>query len=437
MPTVCAEETVTNLGQVRRVSSDGRRASPDTSGTQMPVSEKPSESSAKPMTRLRRARWWFLRIVGALLLALVLFIAVVVIAGWEAFGKAPEGERLATMKASPQWIGSVFENPQPLWNDFWGSFSEGADGSEYDGPRETPPYVRVSADRFEAPSDLRVTWLGHSTLIIEIDGKRFLVDPVWGEATAPVTWLGPTRWYPPPLALEDIPDVDAILISHDHYDHLDHPTIVALNDRDTTFICPLGVGAHLAYWGVPESRILELDWWEEHDFGAVKLVMTPARHASGRQVFDQNRTLWGGFALVGPEHRAYYSGDTGLFSALDEIGERLGPFDVTMIEVGQYAKSWPDWHLGPEQAVQAHRMARGELLIPVHWGLFTLAPHGWTEPIERTLAAAREQNVNVACPKPGESVEPATAAPVDRWWPDLPWRTADEYPIIATENGVR
>ncbi len=381
-------------------------------------------------------RWWALRIIGTLVVLFAFFAASVVIAGWEAFGKAPSGARLDAMKASPQWTGDAFENAQPLWNDFLGSLSEGASPSEHNGPVDTPPYIEVDAARFDEPSDLRITWLGHSTLIIEIDDQRFLVDPIWGEASAPVTWFGPKRWYPPPLALEDIPSVDGILISHDHYDHLDHPTIVALKDRDTTFVCPLGVGAHLAYWGVPEERIVELDWWERHAFGPVELVMTPARHASGRQVFDQNRTLWGGYALLGPRHRAYYSGDTGLFSALEEIGERLGPFDVTMIEVGQYAQAWPDWHLGPEQAVLAHRMVRGDVLIPVHWGLFTLAPHGWTEPVERTVAAARKERVTVACPKPGESVVPRALRPFAAWWPDLPWRRAAEYPIVATENGL-
>lgn len=341
------------------------------------------------------------------------------------------------MKASPQWEGAAFENAQPLWNDAWGSFSEGTSPSEHDGPTETPSFVHVDPERFATRAELRVTWLGHSTLILEVDQRRFLVDPVWGEATAPVTWFGPTRWYPPPLDLEDIPSVDAILISHDHYDHLDHPTIVALRDRDTTFVCPLGVGAHLAYWGVDEEKIVELDWWERHAFGEIELVMTPARHASGRQVFDQNRTLWGGYALLGPRHRAYYSGDTGMFDALQQIGERLGPFDVTMIEVGQYAQAWPDWHLGPEQAVQAHRLVRGGVMIPVHWGLFTLAPHAWTEPIERTVVAARKEGVVLATPRPGESVVPGAPSTIDAWWPELPWRSAEQYPIVATENGVR
>lgn len=394
----------------------------------------PERPAPKPRpSRLRRAgQITLLGLVGAIGL-LGLFGAVVLVDGWEAIGKAPEGARREAMEASDQWDDGAFENAEPLWNDEMGMLTDGFDMSDHADPREPIDVVTVSPERFATPpeSGLRVTWLGHSTLILEIDGHRFLADPVWGPTTAPVDWLGPTRYYPPPLALEDVPDVDAVLISHDHYDHLDHPTIVEIADWDTTFIVPLGVGAHLAYWGVPEERIVELDWWDRHTFGDLELVATPARHASGRQVLDQNRTLWAGFALIGTEHRAYYSGDTGLFTAMREIGERLGPFDVTMIEVGQYGRSWPDWHLGPEQAVYAHQLVRGDVLIPVHWGLFTLAMHSWTAPVERTLAEGQRLGVTVATPRPGESVDPEAEVAESRWWPDVPWRTAEQDPIVA------
>lgn len=365
--------------------------------------------------------------------AAIAFASVVVVQGWDAFGKAPAGSREARMEASPQWDDGVFENPQPLWNDMLGSITAAFDPEPHGSPERTPPYVQVGPERFDDPpgTGLRVTWLGHSTLLVEIDGHRFLTDPVWGERTSPVRWLGPQRWYPPPLEMEDVPHLDAVLISHDHYDHLDHPTLVAMRDWDVEFVVPLGVGAHLEYWGVAPERIVELDWWERHSFGDLELVMTPSRHASGRQLLDQNRTLWAGYALLGSAHRVYFSGDTGLFPAMEEIGE-LGPFDLTMIEVGAYGQEWPDWHLGPEQAVRAHQMVRGAVMLPIHWGLFNLAMHGWTEPIERTLVAAEAAGVAVVAPRPGESVEPSHPAPVRHWWPDLPWRTAAEYPIHAT-----
>jgi len=292
------------------------------------------------------------------------------------------------------------------------------------------PYILLKT----APSSgLRITWLGHSTLLLELDGHRILTDPVWGERTSPLTWIGPSRWYAPPLPLDQLPPVDAVLISHDHYDHLDYPTITKLADADTKFLAPLGVAEHLVYWGVPDSRIVELDWWDETTIGGLRIVCTPARHASGRTPFDQNETLWASYALVGPTHRVWFSGDTGLFPGLSVIGERLGPFDLTMIEAGAYGAAWPDWHLGPEQAVRAHEMVRGRVLLPVHWGLFDLAYHGWTEPIERVLLAADAAHVEVITPRPGQSIEPSAPPPRERWWPDVPWLTAAENPIVATK----
>ncbi|HEY8090702.1 MAG TPA: MBL fold metallo-hydrolase [Polyangiaceae bacterium] len=226
--------------------------------------------------------------------------------------------------------------------------------------------------------------------------------------------------------------VDAVVLSHDHYDHLDCATIIAMKDWDTTFVVPLGLGAHLVYWGVPESRIVEHDWWDRTTIGGVEIVSTPSRHASGRDVVDTGAKLWSGYAFVGPAHRVYYSGDTGLFPALRDIGERLGPFDLTMIEIGQYGEGWPDWHLGPEQAVVAHQRVKGRVMLPVHWATFALAYHGWTEPIERALVAAQAASVSVVVPRPGQSVEPSEPLPLDRWWPNLPWRTASEAPMRAS-----
>jgi L-ascorbate metabolism protein UlaG (beta-lactamase superfamily) len=309
------------------------------------------------------------------------------------------------------------------------------DASDDVSPAAPLPAVQSTRHRFDAPpvTGLRVTWLGHSSSLIELDGYRVLTDPIWSERASPLSWVGPKRWYAPPVALEDLPRVDAVVISHDHYDHLDYPTVKAMKDWDTTFIVPLGVGAHLAAWGVPEARIVELDWWERTRVRGLEVVATPSRHASGRTLLDKDHTLWAGFALLGPAHRAFYSGDTGLFPAMKDIGERLGPFDVTLIEVGQYNGAWPDWHIGPEQAVQAHQLLQGRVLLPVHWGLFTLAAHGWTEPIERVLAAAATSGQRVLVPRPGQSVEPAAPPPFERWWPQLPWKTAEQDPIVSTQ----
>jgi L-ascorbate metabolism protein UlaG (beta-lactamase superfamily) len=382
-------------------------------------------------------RWWRWgkRVVAVLSVAFAVLAAVLLAIAWRPMGKAADGERLARMQRSPQWLDGKFENPEPLVSDYAGMFSGLLEVSEHAAPLEPIAIDRIDPARFEtAPeSGLRITWFGHAATLIEIDGARVLTDPVWSDRASPVSWLGPRRWYEPPIALGELPKIDAVVISHDHYDHLDYGTIVAMKDWPTKLIVPLGVGAHLEYWGVPVEKIVELDWWERVEIGALTVVCTPARHASGRQLFDKDSKLWAGYALIGAQHRVFYSGDTGLFRGMRDIGERLGPFDVAMIESGQYHRTWPDWHVGPEQAVDAHRMVRGDVMLPVHWALLTLAYHGWTEPVERVLAEAARQGARVVVPKPGVSVEPTRAASeIEHWWPVLPWQTAEQHPIRST-----
>ncbi len=353
---------------------------------------------------------------------------------WSALGTKPSSERLARIERSPQYGDGRFVNALPTLRSGM-SFSAVrnflAGGSDYRQPASSLPVVaRTAADFAGAAPDLRVTWLGHSTLLVEIEGARVLVDPVWGEHASPSPLFGVKRFYAPPLALADLP-LDAIVISHDHYDHLDAPTIKALAERVPRFIVPLGVGAHLEYWGVDPERITELDWWERTEVGGVDLVSTPARHFSGRFLTDRDATLWSGWAFVGDARRVFYSGDTALAPEFEEIGERLGPFDLALIEAGAYNAAWADVHLGPEQAVEVHQMVRGGLLVPVHWGLFDLALHGWTEPAERIRAAAEQAGVPVAFPRPGESVS-LDAVPTVPWWPTFPWETAEEAPVASS-----
>lgn len=349
-------------------------------------------------------------------------------------GTRAKGERLERVTASPQWSQGRFTNPQPIVNEEWASVTRALSASEDGSPSQVLKFAAPDPETFETPpaSGLRITWLGHSSILIEIDGVTILTDPVWGERPMPVDWLGPKRWYAPPLDLDELPPIDLVVISHDHYDHLDEPTITLISGWESEFVMPLGVGAHLAYWGVPEAQITELDWWDHKQVGGLDITCTPARHASGRQIFDQNLTLWAGYAFVGAEHRVFFSGDTGLFPAMQEIGDRLGPFDLTMIEVGAYDRSWPDWHIGPEQALRAHKMLRGELFLPVHWGLFNLGYHGWTEPIERVMHEAGLKQVEVATPYPGQSFEPDRLPEFERWWPEVPWQSAQEHPVVSS-----
>jgi L-ascorbate metabolism protein UlaG (beta-lactamase superfamily) len=379
---------------------------------------------------------WLSRIVLALVVLAVLGGGTLWLVAREAMGGDAAGERLARAERSPQWREGQFRNRLPRVDGPAGrmmrEFLFG--GSEHRSPDGPIPVVRRSRADYRTPpaGGLRVTWLGHSTMLLEIDGRRLLIDPVWGERASPFTFLGPKRFFAPPLALAELPPIDAVVISHDHYDHLDMPTVKALASRRVRWLVPLGVGAHLREWGIAERDITELDWWDTTQVRELTLTATPARHFSGRGLDDAGRTLWVGWSIAGPAHRVFYSGDTALHDELVEIGRRLGPFDLTMVEVGAYDALWADVHLGPEQAVLAHQLVRGDVMLPVHWGLFDLALHGWTEPMERTLAAADSAGVRVATPRPGDMVEPAALAPPARWWPSTPWRTAAEAPALST-----
>lgn len=360
---------------------------------------------------------------------------VLTIDAWTALGARAEGVRLARMERSPRYGGGKFRNTLPvvepeMWTATW-RFVAGVPHSRPDG---TVPIRRLRRGDFaRAPSSgLRVTWFGHSSVLVEIDGRRVLTDPVWGDRVSPSSFVGPSRFHPPPIDLASLPALDAVVISHDHYDHLDMPTIVALEARAPRYFVPLGVGAHLESWGVPAHRIEELDWWDERRVGPLRLVATPARHFSGRSLTDRDATLWAGWAIVGPRHRVFFSGDTGMFPGFAEIGRRLGPFDVCLVESGAYDAMWADVHVGPEQAIDAHRALRGDVFFPVHWGTFDLSLHSWTEPIERLRVAARRAGVKLVSPRPGEPVDPASPPPVRAWWPSVPWRTASQAPVVSS-----
>ncbi|ORA80791.1 hypothetical protein BST28_08530 [Mycolicibacter kumamotonensis] len=270
--------------------------------------------------------------------------------------------------------------------------------------RRSEPIPLVVPDFASAAEPLSITWLGHATALVEVDGYRILTDPVWSDRCSPSDAVGPRRLHPPPVELAALPAVDAIVVSHDHYDHLDIDTITGLaRSQWAPFVVPLGVGAHLRAWGIPAERVVELDWGEHAALGELTLTCTPARHFAGR-FLTRNLTLWASWVIAGPDHRVYFGGDSGYTESFNQIGAEHGPFDVALLPIGAYNTAWPDVHMNPEEAVRAHQDLDGGTLVPIHWCTFRLAPHRWNEPVERLLTAAQTAGVAVAVPPPGGSV---------------------------------
>ncbi|WP_233899087.1 MBL fold metallo-hydrolase [Pseudonocardia dioxanivorans] len=267
--------------------------------------------------------------------------------------------------------------------------------------------------------ELALTWYGHSSVLLEIDGRRVLTDPVWSERVSPSERVGPRRLHPAPVPLQALPQVDAVVVSHDHYDHLDMATVRRLgHETAAVFVVPVGIGAHLRRWGVPDDRIRELDWNDATEVAGLTITCAEARHFSGR-LFARNTTQWSSWAVAGPRRRAYFGGDTGYTAAFSEAGARLGPFDVTVLPVGAYDVAWPDIHMNPEESVRAHRDLRGGLLVPVHWATFNLAFHGWSEPVTRLRAAAETARIPLVVPRPGQRVDLLVPPALDDWWSAL------------------
>ncbi|MFJ3711511.1 MBL fold metallo-hydrolase [Streptomyces sp. NBC_01387] len=345
----------------------------------------------------------------------------------EGFGADPAGERMARIRRSPNFADGVFQNPVGARTRPAGSMGEFAkvyfrkEERVLRSPGGTVPvHATTLADLAKPPvSGLRLTWMGHSTVLAEIDGRRVLFDPVWGERCSPFSFAGPKRLHPVPVPLATVGSVDVVVISHDHYDHLDLPTIKALARTDTVFVVPLGVGAHLERWGVTPDRMHELDWNETAEVAGLRLTATPARHFCGRGLRNQQHTLWASWAVAGPDHRIYHSGDTGYFPGFKDIGAEHGPFDATMIQVGAYSEYWPDIHMTPDEGIRTHLDLQGGphgVMMPIHWGTFNLAFHPWAEPAERTMLAGHKAGVATAAPRPGEPFEPADRPEVTPWW---------------------
>ena len=337
-----------------------------------------------------------------------------------------ELRRLA--ESSPNAVGGVFANTEPglpraeasarmLVNMLRSRVGEGA-------PPGPVPLARPEVPA--EPAGLAVTWLGHAGALLEVDGRRVLVDPVWSEYASPVPFVGPRRLHPPVAPLSAVGDPDLVLLSHDHYDHLDRPTVSRLaRDSSAMFVGPIGVGAHLRAWGVPGHRVVERDWDGVVQLDGLTLTCLETRHFSGRGL-RRNTTQWAAWKVAGPDHAVYVGGDTGPSRVHVRTGAEHGPFDLTLLPVGAYADLWPDIHADPEQAVTAHRELGGRVMLPVHWATFNLGFHPWDEPVERARKAAAAQDVVLALPRPGQRVDltgartaadARAAVPTEPWWP--------------------
>ena len=371
---------------------------------------------------MKRGITWAIIVVSFVVIGGALFLG-----NWPPFGGTVSGERLKRVQASPHYHDGKFVNTHPHppleAGDVWGYLTEQLFGDQIRVPPSAIPISAIPPASMQAPPapGLRTIWLGHSSVYMELDGLRLLVDPVFSDYASPFHGIGPKRFHPPPIAMTDLPKIDAVMISHDHYDHLDMRTIQYLSSRGTHFVVPLGVGAHLDEWDVPKRQITELDWWGSAEIEGLTIICTPAQHYSSRGIFDYKATLWSSWSVIGPKHRIFYSGDSGFADHFQQIGNRLGPFDLGIFKVGQYGPgaSWIYSHMNPEDAVKAHLAVQADRMLPVSWGTFNIAFHDWDEPIKRAVKAANAQNVDLVTPRVGEVVTMGEPFRSHSWWEEV------------------
>jgi L-ascorbate metabolism protein UlaG (beta-lactamase superfamily) len=334
---------------------------------------------------------------------------------------AHPGVRAERIRASPQYRDGRFRNPAA--GVARGAYQGGSLVGDFlfGARRRMPPHPLPVESPLEAwkrrpGHDLRVTWLGHSTMLLESDGIRVLTDPVFGDRLGPLSFAGPRRYHPVPVTIAQLPPLDAILISHDHFDHLCKPTMLALARLRVPVITALGVGALLERFGV--ETIVELDWWEQHAMRGGDLAFTavPAHHFSGRSLTDRNSTLWASWVIQTPRHKLFFSGDTGLHAGLATIADRMGPFDLTMLEIGAWNPAWGDIHLGPANALHAFDQLGGGTLMPMHWGTFDLGLHPWDEPAEQLYGLAEPAAIRFLTPRLGQPFVPVDIDRPTPWW---------------------
>ncbi len=336
-------------------------------------------------------------------------------------GRNPSGAELDRIKQSINYKSKGFENfsPTPMMLQ---------DSSYYElllkyfkkdpnvKPPEMLPSVKTNLHGIGSEDKPAIVWFGHSSYFIRFRGKNFLVDPVMSGFASPVSCMVKAFDGADIYTVNDLPDIDYLIITHDHYDHLDYKTVIKLKQKVKQVYTSLGVGSHLIYWGFDASIVHELDWWQSAELGnAISLTATPARHFSGRG-FKRFRTFWSSFVLSSDEYKFFLGGDSGFDSHFSEIGKKFGGFDIALLESGQYNTAWPLIHMMPEETVRAANELNSKVLMPVHWAKFTLAMHAWNEPVERVLSEAGKTGLQVTTPMIGEAVIIDKHYPAGRWW---------------------
>lgn len=359
-----------------------------------------------------------------ILLAIIICIGFVFVNFSPEFGGAANEVQVERFKKSGHYKDGVFVNLQKTTMDMgfdsiMGLLDETMKGNPEKRPDFDIPVLKVTTQELENMETTRLIWFGHSAFLLQIDGYNILLDPMLGDVPAPNPLLGTTRFSRElPIEIEDLPQIDAILISHDHYDHLDYGSIEKLKSKTRMFFVPLGVGAHFEAWGISPEQIVELNWWESASLNDIKISLTPSRHFSGRGLTDRNATLWGSWVITGAKDNIYFSGDGGYGDHFKDIGEKYGPFDLAMIECGQYNPKWGQIHMMPEQSAQAGLDVQAKVIMPIHWGAFTLALHSWTDPVERILRKSKELGIPVITPRIGEEIyiHPKPNSYATSWW---------------------
>lgn len=362
------------------------------------------------------------------LTVIILIGAIIIVPGCSSFGTRPSPDDRARFESSPQYHknDSQFVNRRPKILDEIKKrikFSDYIDAVFSNTEEKTPsrklPDVKTNLSEFLATSqNIKVVWFGHSSVMLNLGGKVILLDPIFSERASPF-FFGSKRFQNPALSLQELPQIDFIVISHDHYDHLDMKTVQFFKDKNTEFVVPLGIAADLMGWGIKKDKIVELDWWKNHIADGIEFISTPAQHSSGRDRIHFNETLWSSWVIRNGKQAVYFSGDSGYDTHFKEIGARLGPFDLALIENGQYNEKWHESHLLPDETILAFKDLKAKVLLPIHWAMFSLAPHKWFDPIVEVSARAKKENIHIITPLLGELVELTDNYESSAWWNDL------------------